>query len=57
MKDAEREVFDAMIRHSIKSLTESDEQTRVYHRKMYSAVKHALWDLQEKEKERSDEDS
>tara|TARA_Y100001938_G_C8047610_1_gene409850 strand:+ start:1118 stop:1291 length:174 start_codon:yes stop_codon:yes gene_type:complete len=57
MKDAERELFDEMIRHNIKSFTESDEHARDYHREMYTVIKHVLWDFQEKEKERDDENS
>lgn len=57
MIDAERELFDEMIRHNIKSFTESDEHTRDYHREMYTVIKHVLWDFQEKEKERDDENS
>jgi hypothetical protein len=51
MKDAERELFNEMIKHNIKSFTESDEHTRDYHKEMYQIVKHVLWDFQDRERE------
>lgn len=50
MKDAERKLFDEMIKHNIKSFTSDDENERERHRKMYIAAKHILWEFQNQEK-------
>jgi len=52
MKEVERELFDEMIRHNIKSFTEGDESARGFHREMYQVAKHVLWELSEENRKK-----
>jgi hypothetical protein len=57
MSDVERNLFNQMITHHIKSFAESASQdTRDYHLEMYRTAKHILWDYQE-EKRNNDKGS
>ena len=50
MVDAERKLFDKMITHHIKSITELEESSRNDHKELYRAAKHVLWNFQEERK-------
>ena len=54
MTKGERELFNDMIKHHIRSFTVKDPSEREFHREMYEVSKHVLWELQE-EKRRDDQ--
>ena len=47
MTTAEQKLFDEMLLHSIRAVTEEEETHRVYHREMYEVTKKVLWEFQE----------
>ena len=50
MNQAERDLFNEMIRQNIKAFTEKDEGASEYHREMYTIIKHVLWEHQLQQK-------
>jgi len=55
MESEEKELFDKMIRHAMRSFTQdSTDESRDYHQSMYINTKRELWKLQEKKNDQRD---
>jgi hypothetical protein len=52
MTPAEQKLFNEMIMHSIKAVTEDKESHRDYHKEMYEVTKRVLWKFQEDNREK-----